>query len=143
MDFFISKTSYGFRHGKSTAQAIYLARRILDLSEREGSNLSMILLDWEKAFDKIDHGRLLEALERLGVPSKMLSLIGTIYREPKFRVKSGGHQSDYKTQSSGIRQGCPLSPYLFVLVMTVLMKDVKSRLNTKRQNEPINGIQFA
>jgi len=141
--FFISNTQYGFRQGKSTAQAIYLARRILDLSEREGSNLSMILLDWEKAFDKIDHSRLLEALERLGVPSNMLSLIKTIYREPKFRVKSGEFKSDYKTQSSGIRQGCPLSPYLFVLVMTVLMKDVKSRLNTKRQNEPINGIKFS
>ena len=58
-------------------------------------------------------------------------------------MKSGEFKSDYKTQSSGIRQGCPLSPYLFVLVMTVLMKDVKSRLNTKRQNEPINGIKFS
>ena len=103
----------------------------------------MILLDWEKAFDKIDHDRLLEALARLGVPANFLQLIRTIYKAPQFRVKSGEHQSDYKTQHSGIRQGCPLSPYLFILVMTVLMKDVKARLNTKRQSEPINGIRFA
>ena len=53
IDFFISHTQYGLKQGKSTAQAIHLARRILDLSEREGSNLSMILLDWEKRLIKL------------------------------------------------------------------------------------------
>lgn len=143
IDSWITKTQYGFRHGRSTAQAIYLARRLLDISEKHGTNLSLILLDWEKAFDKISHERLIEALERTGIPNNMLHLIKLIYDTPKFRVKTKEATSEYKTQNTGIRQGCPLSPYLFIIVMTVLFKDVRSQLNTPKQNEPIDGIHFA
>ena len=77
-------TQYGFRHDRSTSQAIFLARRLLDISEQQGSNLTLILLDWEKAFDKIDHGRLLEALKRAGVPPRKLRLTTAIYKKMKF-----------------------------------------------------------
>ncbi len=70
LDFFNTKTQYGFRKGKSTSHAIFLARRIRDICEQRGSNMSMILLDWEKAFDKIEHTKLMEALERLNIPKK-------------------------------------------------------------------------
>lgn len=143
LDEWLTKTQYGFRQGRSTAQAIYLARRILDMSEMEGSNITMILLDWEKAFDKIDHERMMQALKRAQVPDNMLKLIKMIYKDPKFRVRSNKTDSTYRDQKTGIRQGCPLSPYLFVVVMAVLMKDVKNRLNTPKQKEPINGIKFA
>ena len=69
IDPYITKTQYGFRKGKSTSHALFVARRIMDNSEKTGSKLSMILLDWEKAFDKIDHTRLLEALKRLQIPN--------------------------------------------------------------------------
>lgn len=139
----IYKTQYGFRKDKSTAQAIYVARRLLDLSDRQGTNLTMILLDWEKAFDKIDQDRMLEALKRLCVPDRILKLIKLIYTKPMFRVVCGNNKSEYRQQKTGIRQGCPLSPYLFVLVMSVMFKDIKARLNTPKQKEPIKGIEFA
>ena len=107
------ETQYGFRRARSTAQAIFLARRLMDMSERQGTNLAMILLDWEKAFDKIDHDRLLEALGRLNVPDKLLKCIDSIYKEPRFKVVSGGNESSYKHQATGRRQGCPLSPFFF------------------------------
>lgn len=141
IDVNITKTQYGFRRKKSTAQAIYLARRLLDISEVEGTNLTMVLLDWEKAFDKIDHFRMLEALNRLGIKGNLFKLITRIYTSPKFKVSVGNIHSEYNTQQSGIRQGCPLSPYLFVLVMTVMFKDIRSRLNTPKQREPINNIK--
>merc|ERR1711924_593213 len=123
LDSHMHNTQYGFRRAKSTAQALYIARRLMDISEKQGTNLTLILLDWEKAFDKTDHNRLMEALKRLNLPPKYIQLIGNIYDKPQFKVVSGEHQSEYKTQHTGIRQGCPLSPYLFILVMTVLMHD--------------------
>ena len=66
-----------------------------------------------------------------------------IYNAPKFKVKAGDHISTERELETGIRQGCPLSPYRFILVMTILFTDVKGRLNTKRQNEPIDGIHFS
>ena len=130
LDFFNTKTQYGFRKGKSTSHAIFLARRILDISEQRGSNMSMILLDWEKALDKIEHTKLMEALERLNIPKNLLKMINNIYTAPKFRVKVDENVSEYKTQRTGIRQGCPLSPYLFILVMSVMFRDIKTRMRS-------------
>ena len=95
----------------------------------------MLFLDWEKAFDRIDHERLLEALERLHIPPTLLKLISLIYKTPKFRVVTGASISEYREQRSGIRQGCPLSPYLFVLVMTVMFDDIKDQ----HLNKPLKG----
>ena len=52
-------------------------------------------------------------------------------------------ESDWHTQYAGIRQGCPLSPYIFTLVMGALFADLKSELCTRRQMEPIDGIYFS
>ncbi len=104
LDFFNTKTQYGFRTGKSTAQAIFLARIILDISEQEGSNLSMILLDWEKAFDKISHEKLIEALERVNIPKNLLNLISNIYikRRNSGSKWTGTHRNTiHKQQVSG------------------------------------------
>ena len=139
----IMETQYCFRPNKSTAQAIFIARRLQDMSERRGTNLSIILLDWEKAFDKVSQERLMEVMRRLDTPPKLLALIENIYSEPKFKVQTSIQASQYHVQSSGIRQGCPLSPYLFMLLMSAMFADIKARLNTPKQKEPINGIKFA
>ena len=139
----IMKTQYGFRQGKSTSHAIFLARRLQSFAEVTGKNIAIVLLDWEKAFDKVDHARLLESLRRLEVPPHLLNIIADIYSNPKFKVSNTDGASDFLLQQSGIRQGCPLSPYLFILVMSVVFTDIKSRLNTRKQLEPIPGIYFS
>ena len=71
----IQRTQFGFRPKKSTSQAIFIARRLLDISERQHTNLSLVLLDWEKAFDKICQCKLLQVLRRLKTPPNMLRLV--------------------------------------------------------------------
>ena len=46
-----------------------------------------VLLDWEKAFDKIHQRRLLDALKRVGIPLNMVRVIEAMYRNPEFFVK--------------------------------------------------------
>ena len=128
---------------RSTSHAIFLARRLQDIAEKDGSNIAIILLDWEKAFDKIDHERPLEALYRIGVPSKLLFLVENIYTSPGFNVSVNEGESDFHIQKRGIRQGCLLSPYLFTLVMSVIFQDIKSSLATPKQKEPIPSVVFA
>ena len=82
-----TKTQYGFRPGMSTSHAIYIIRRVQDFAESKSSKLSLALLDWEKAFDKIQHDKLILALERLGFHSQYLDVIQDCYRKPTFYVK--------------------------------------------------------
>ena len=53
IDDFITETQYGFRKSRSTAQAIHVVRRIADFAEIGGTEMNMLLLDWEKAFDRV------------------------------------------------------------------------------------------
>lgn len=131
---------YGFRTRRSTSHAIFIARPLQSFAEIIGKNLALVMLDWEKAFDKIDHGRLLESLARLEVPPRLFKIIKHIYTSPKFRVSCDEGKSDFFFQQSGIRQGCPPSEYLFILVMSVMFADIKSRLKTPKQREPIPAI---
>ena len=54
------QTQYGFRKGKSTSQAVFVARRLQDMAEKSTCSGTLILLDWEKAFDKIFQHKLIE-----------------------------------------------------------------------------------
>jgi hypothetical protein len=89
-------------------------------------------LDWGKTFDRISVDKLMEALERMNIPIKFMDSIRSLYNTPQFAVKRNGQQSEWKDQKAGIRQGCPLSPYLFIIVMTVIFRDVHDGLNLNR-----------
>ena len=70
IDDYIASTQYGFRKARSTAQAIHVVRRIAVFAEIGGSEMNMFLLDWEKAFDRVFHQKLLESLRRLRILEK-------------------------------------------------------------------------
>ena len=57
-------TQHGFRPERSTSHSIYVIRRIQDFAEAKGTQLSLALLDGEKAFDKVQHDRLIFALKK-------------------------------------------------------------------------------
>ncbi len=88
-----------------------------------GAEGHLLALDWRKAFDSIDPAALLNALRRFGLPPHFLRVVDAIYTDRSFVVKDSGHTSEARKQFSGICQGCPLSPFLFVMVMTVIMHD--------------------
>eukprot|EP00959_Pyramimonas_sp_CCMP1952_P463349 9484784-Pyramimonas_sp.AAC.1 len=71
---------------------------------------------------------MLAALERFGLPSSIRRIVGDIYNGRTFQVQEAGHLSAERAQRSGISQGCPLSPLLFVMVMTVIMTDAADAL---------------
>ena len=122
-------TQFGFRTGCGTGDAIFIARRMIEQCHNSrDQSLIFLALDWAKAFDSIDPTSLVQALRRFGLPQHYLCLIRNIYTQREFTVFDHGHSSEKHPQHFGMSQGCPLSPFLFVMVMTVLLHDANTVL---------------
>ena len=126
----ISPTQFGFREGRSTVDPLFCIRRLTDVCEQGNEKLSLVVLDWEKAFDKINHNKMFLPLERLNIPSDLLNAVKAIYNNPTFQVTHEDKFSTWLPQRTGIRQGCPLSPDLFILTTHAMFYDVLKRGTT-------------
>ena len=126
-DQFVSDTQFGFRRGKSTSEPLFCLRRLQDLAEAGYQNIILIFLDWEKAFDRISHQRLFEALKRMKIDAKMIN-IKALYEHPFFKTIHNTEESKWK--KNGILAYGRDVRYrfcLFNLIISVLFFDVRRR----------------
>jgi hypothetical protein len=87
----------------------------------------MISLDDEKAFEKIQHRFILKVLERSGIQGPQLNIVKVIYNIPVANIKLNGKKLEATPLKSGTKQGCPLSPYLFNIVLEVLARAIRQQ----------------
>ena len=92
-------------------------------------------VDAEKAFDKIQHPFLIKTLQRVGIEGTHLNIIKAIYNKPTAHIILNGEKLKAFPLRSGTRQGCPLSPLLFNIVLEVLAMAI-------REEKEIKGIQI-
>ena len=118
--------------GFNMRKSINVIHLINKLKEK---NHMIISLDAEKAFDKIQHPFMIKVLERLGIRVSYLNIIKSIYSKPTANIKLNGEKLKAIPLKSGTRQGCPLSPYLFNIVLEVLAIAI-------RQHKGIKGIRI-
>ena len=80
----------------------------------------------------------------MGTPDKFINLIKQLYKNTQYRTRHEDTTSQWYSQDTGIRQGCPLSPYLFLIIMTVLFYDIKNNeeLKTELALHRIPGASF-
>ena len=97
--------------------------------EQTHDKLILIFLDPQKTFDRISHEKMFHSLHRMSIPVEILDAQKTIYQKPMFQVMHRDKFSSWLSQRTGIRQGCPLSAYLFIVTMHVLFHDVHRRFN--------------
>uniref|UniRef100_A0A803K926 Reverse transcriptase domain-containing protein n=1 Tax=Xenopus tropicalis TaxID=8364 RepID=A0A803K926_XENTR len=95
----------------------------------------LVALDAEKAFDRVSWLYLQKVLEKFGFTGTFLEHILTLYKLPTAEIRANGLKSPSFTLSNGTRQGCPLSPLIFVLLMEPLAEAI-------RQHPQITGFQI-
>ena len=94
----------------------------------------IISIDAEKAFDKVQHPFIIKTLCKMGIEGAFLNIIKAIYERPTASIIVNG-QKLRAFLRSGTRQGCPLSPLLFNIVLEVLATAI-------RQEKEIKGTQI-
>ena len=95
----------------------------------------IISIDAEKAFDKIQHPFMIETLQKAGIEGIYLNTIKAIKDKPTANIILNGKKLKAFPLKLGTRQGCPLSPLLFNLVLEVLATAI-------RAEKEIKGIQI-
>ena len=139
-----AQNQFGFKKKLGTDQCIYVVKEVIDYFKKRNTSVFACFLDASKAFDRVNHKVLFEALLKRGVPGYLVRLLVYWYRNQSMCVRWGQTYSDRFYVTNGVRQGGILSPYLF----NVYMDDLSIKLNSKHIGctigvEKINHVMYA
>ena len=102
--------------GRSIQDNLHLIREVLEGIE-DDTEAALVSLDQSKAFDRVDHRFLASVLETAGFQPEFCRWISMMYHNPQAVVQVNGRRSRVFAIERSVRQGCPLSPLLYVLAL--------------------------
>ena len=111
--------------GRSIHDGLCLIRDVIEYSRKVDCSGFIVSLDQKKAFDLVSHEVLFAAMDHFELPSKVISLVRTLYKSVTTRISVNGQLSDILEIQRGVRQGCPLSASLYVLYIQMFLRILK------------------
>ena len=102
------------------------------INKLKNKNHMIISIDAEKAFDKIQHPSMIKTLQKVGIEGAYLNIVKAMYVKPSANIILNGEKLKAFPLRSGTKQGCPLSPIFFNIVLKVL--DTAFRIKRNKKN---------
>ena len=121
----IGDQQFGFMPRRSTTDAIFGLRMLMEKWREGQKELHCVFIDLEKAYDRVPREELWECMRQAGAPECYVEAIQDMYEGARTSVRSAaGLTEDFEVRV-GLHQGSALSPFLFAIIMDVLTKDVR------------------
>ena len=126
----------GFIQGMQGYFSIHNSINVMhQINKLKDKNHMIISIDAEKAFDKIQHPFMTKILQKAGIEGPYLNIIKAIYDKPIANVILNGEKFKAFPLKSGKRQGCPLSPLLFNIVLATAIRAEKEIKESKLEKK--------
>ena len=136
----VNEDQSGYIKGRYIGCNIRIIEDLVDLTEHFNKMGCIICLDFEKAFDSVNWYFMFKALELFNFGDDFIKWIKILYNKPSIYCKNNGWLSESFNAERGIRQGCPVSALLFLLVVEIMA--IKIRNNTHVKGFEIAGNTF-
>ncbi|KAL8561120.1 hypothetical protein ACOMHN_033703 [Nucella lapillus] len=132
----LSDAQFGFRKGRGCTHAIFALRQLCERAIEYDQDLHLVFADQEKALDRVNRDKPWKVLEHYDVKGQLLDNIRAIYANSRSAVRTASGTSDWFPVTSGVKQGCNLSPLLFVIYMDQITKEANP------DPEALNELMF-
>ena len=114
----------GFRRGRSCTEQVFTLQNIIEQSLEHQKDLIINFIDYKKAFDSVHRPSLWKILKYYGIPDRFINIFKALYINSNCCVKTASGYTEFFEIVSGVRQrqGCILSPFLFIIVIDFVMR---------------------
>ena len=136
----------GFRKGKRTRDQIANIHWIIEKTREFQKNIYFCFTDYAKAFDFVDHNKLLKILKEMGIPDHLTCLLRNLYAGQEATVRTRHGTTDWFQIRKGVCQGCILSPCLFNFYAEYIMRNAgleEAQAGVKIVGRNINNLRYA
>ncbi|CAI7916027.1 unnamed protein product [Closterium sp. NIES-54] len=123
----ISEEQYGFIPGRRISDAIGVVADVIEAAKKGDEDWYLLLVDFRKAFDSVSRSFIFTVLREMGFPERFVGWVEGLHRETKTRLLVNGWLGEAVDVKSGVRQGCPLAPYLFLCAVEPLAQEACRR----------------
>lgn len=130
----------GFRSNNCTIDHICTLRIILEQTNEWNKDIDVSFIDFEKAFDRVNRVQMWKILRLYGIRLKIINFIKLFYEDYKANLEHSGEVTEEISIESEVKQGCVLSPTLF-LIMIRLGNEKSNRRSNRHQVEPFQKVR--